>query len=246
MPQSPSRPEEIARSLRDAILSGVYRPGERLPSERDLATRMDANRSSVREALVKLSQERLIEIRRGGGARVASLDQASLDVLVHLLDLADPPDPVLVAQWLDVHEIILTGAVRLGAERASEEQIREARRLLARLGEREISDEALLRTTGELAELISAASQNLVLRMVRNALKALFERGLPERRAGLRPPREALPEIAERIDRALCERDAQGAEEGVRRLVRAGRERVLKGLEAQSARTSDPVQRRST
>jgi len=92
MAEFASRPEEIARVLRDDILRGRYGPGERLPSERELAAHLDANRSSVREALKKLEQLRLIEIRRGGGARVSPVDEASLDVLGHLLALDDGPE----------------------------------------------------------------------------------------------------------------------------------------------------------
>lgn len=234
MPRPPSRPDEIARSLRDEILRGRYAPGERLPSERDLAAATGANRSSVREALVKLEQLRLIEIRRGGGARVRSLDRASLDVLVHLLELEDPPDLVLVEQWLDVHELVVTGAVRLAVERADEQQLGEARRLLGRIREGHVTPAEIAGVMDELAELISLASRNLVLRMVRNALRALFDQRFPERRELQLPPR-AMAEIATAVDRALLERNALAAEEGVRLLMRAGRERLVKALEARSA-----------
>ncbi len=231
---TPSRPDEIARALRDDILRGRYAPGERLPSERDLATTTGANRSSVREALVKLEQLRLIEIRRGGGARVRPLDRASLDVLVHLLELEDPPDLVLVEQWLDVHELVVTGAVRLAVERADEQQIGDARLLLARIANGHLSSAEILGVMDELAELISLASRNLVLRMVRNALRALFDQRFPERRELQFSPR-ALAEIAGAVDRALVERDALAAEEGVRRLMRAGRERLVKSVGASGA-----------
>lgn len=229
-----SRPDEIARTLRDDILRGRYAPGERLPSERDLAASAGANRSSVREALVKLEQLRLIEIRRGGGARVRPLDRASLDVLVHLLELEDPPDLVLVEQWLDVHELVVAGAVRLAVERADEPQIAEARRLLARIASGRLSDSEVLTVMDQLAELISLASRNLVLRMVRNALRALFDERFPERRE-LTLSTRALAEIAGAVDRALVDRNAQAAEEGVRRLMRAGRERLMKRVEARGA-----------
>ena len=230
-----SRPDEIARALRDDILRGRYAPGERLPSERDLAATSGANRSSVREALVKLEQLRLIEIRRGGGARVRSLDRASLDVLVHLLELEDPPDLVLVEQWLDVHELVVTGAVRLAVERADEQQIDEARRLLARIAGGGLGSAEVVAVMDELAELISTASRNLVLRMVRNALRALFDQRFPERRE-LQLSSGALAAIAAQVDRALVSRDAQATEEGVRRLMRAGRERLVKAVEARSSR----------
>ena len=48
--------DQIAGSLIQDILSGQYRVSERLPSERDLATRFDANRGAVREAMKKLEQ----------------------------------------------------------------------------------------------------------------------------------------------------------------------------------------------
>ena len=230
-----SRPAEIAHALRDDILRGRYRSGERLPSERDLAAQTGANRGSVREALKKLEQQRLIEIRRGGGARVAPLNEASPDVLVHLLKLDGRLDPELVGQWIDVYELVTAGAVRLAVERADDAEIAEARQLLTRFADPSMSDQEYLRTTDELAEAISAASRNLVLRMVRRTLRALFFQRYPTR-ARLRPPAEVLEPIAAQLDQALARRDAPAAEEGVRRLLRTGRESLLKALEARAAR----------
>ena len=53
-----SKHDQIAHSLTHDILQGQYRPGERLPSERDLAARFDANRGAVREAMAVLNIER--------------------------------------------------------------------------------------------------------------------------------------------------------------------------------------------
>ena len=75
-----SKHDEIAGSLIDDILSGRYRPTERLPSERDLASRFDANRGAVREAMKKLEQMGLADVQPGG-ARVRQTEEASLDVI---------------------------------------------------------------------------------------------------------------------------------------------------------------------
>ena len=48
---TPSRSERITAALRDEILRGRYQSGDRLPSERELAVRFDANRGAVREAM---------------------------------------------------------------------------------------------------------------------------------------------------------------------------------------------------
>jgi DNA-binding FadR family transcriptional regulator len=168
---------------------------------------------------------------------VAPLDEASPDVLVHLLELDDRLDPELVGQWIDVYELVTAGAVRLAVERAGDAEIAHARRLLARFADPSMSDPQYLRTTDELAEVISAASRNLVLRMVRSTLRALFFQRYPtRRRARLRPPPEVLAPIAAQLDQALGRRDAPAAEEGVRRLLRTGRESLLKALEARAAR----------
>ncbi len=58
--------ERISAELRDEILRGRYRPGERLPSERDLAQRFEVHRGAVREALKKLEQLGLAKIEAGG------------------------------------------------------------------------------------------------------------------------------------------------------------------------------------
>ncbi len=71
------RPERISTAIRTQIealiLRGILRPGERLPSERDLANQMDVSRPSLREALAELEQAGLIETRPGAGAYVAQV-----------------------------------------------------------------------------------------------------------------------------------------------------------------------------
>jgi len=225
---APSRPESIARQIREDILSGRRRPGERLPSERELAEEAGANRSSAREALKILAQERLIEIQPGG-SRVIPVHRASLDVLAHVLRRSARPDPALVGQLLDVHELLLAGAVRLAVERASEEELARARALLDGLVVEDEDEARYLRTIASLIELIADASRNLVLRMVGNGLHAILGTVVPLLQR-LRPPRAVLAEPAATIRRALASRDAAAAEQGIRALLRLQREHVLARL----------------
>jgi GntR family transcriptional repressor for pyruvate dehydrogenase complex len=226
---TPSLAEAIVRELRDEILGGRYRPGERLPSERDLAARIGANRGSIREALKKLEQQHLIEIRRGGGARVIPLQEASLDVLEHLLVVDGNPDPILTAQCLDVLELLLTGAVRLAVERGSDAELARARELLREMSTSAMTEAAYLGKLDELTQLIHTASRNLVLQLVRNGLRSLFERRGELARYRTAPAH--LAAISKMLETALAERDAAAAQEATRQLVRANRERLLKALE---------------
>src|SRR5439155_13215693 len=74
MPVSPiprrSVPDHVFAQLREAILLGRYRPGERLLPQRALAAELEVNMASVREALKRLEQLRLVEVRHGDGTRV--------------------------------------------------------------------------------------------------------------------------------------------------------------------------------
>jgi GntR family transcriptional repressor for pyruvate dehydrogenase complex len=219
------RVEAIAEGLRAQILSGKYGPGERLPSERELSARLGVNRSSVREALKKLEQLGMIVIRPGGGARVVPMKEAGLGLLRHLLG-AKAPDRELVAQWLDVREIVVAGAARFAVERATSEEFAEAKRLLRQLVATGTSDEEFVASGDRLMALIAVASRNVVLQMVTNGLTAAAARH-GDARHKLRPSRKVLLPIVADIERAMDRRDQAAADEGVRRLLRTNRAMVI-------------------
>ncbi|WP_240722302.1 phosphonate metabolism transcriptional regulator PhnF [Poseidonocella sp. HB161398] len=62
---------EIARALRRDIAEGGYEPGDKLPTEAQMAARFGVNRHTVRHALSALASEGLVRSRRGAGAFVA-------------------------------------------------------------------------------------------------------------------------------------------------------------------------------
>lgn len=82
--------EQVARNLLDLIRSGSVRPGQQLPSERELAATLQVSRPSVREAVRGLQILGVIRTRQGGGLFVTSLDAAQilapLQMLIALTD----------------------------------------------------------------------------------------------------------------------------------------------------------------
>lgn len=75
MKNAPDLSAQIAKSIRDAIVSGDLDVGERLPSEAELSDQFNVSRSTVREALKRLAAQSLIRTQRGatGGAFVNKL-----------------------------------------------------------------------------------------------------------------------------------------------------------------------------
>jgi DNA-binding FadR family transcriptional regulator len=63
--------EQVAEHIQKQILEGKLKPGDRLPSERDLQLRLGVGRPAIREALILLQQSGLVEITNGAPSRVA-------------------------------------------------------------------------------------------------------------------------------------------------------------------------------
>ena len=88
MSENKSRVEKTFEVLRNEILLGQYRPGERLPSERDLSARFEVTRNVVRESIKKLEQLGIASVTPGG-VRVLPIEDATLEILGALLDLGE-------------------------------------------------------------------------------------------------------------------------------------------------------------
>lgn len=167
-----TKAEEITATLRDEIIKGQYRPGERMPSERDLAARFEANRGSVREALKKLEQLGIATIAPGG-VRVVPIEEASLSVLGPIVDLQEAPDPVMVGHLLEVLGALLSMAARTAMTRATDEQVKEMEDIAEKLVNH-VDDEDRDQRWRELGTLFTRVSNNLVLRLILNGLETQF------------------------------------------------------------------------
>ena len=66
--------ERIARQIKDTILSGAIKSGDRLPAERELVERFQASRISIREALKNLEASGLLTIKPGSGVFVSEVN----------------------------------------------------------------------------------------------------------------------------------------------------------------------------
>jgi GntR family transcriptional repressor for pyruvate dehydrogenase complex len=100
--------EEIMAQLVESVRQGKLQPGERLPSERELAEQLGVSRASVREALRALSLKGLVVSRPGAGTFVATgileasavppEDERALRDIFELRMLLEPPIAALAAQ----------------------------------------------------------------------------------------------------------------------------------------------------
>ena len=88
--QSEKLSQSIVRQIELLILRGILRPGERLPSERELSEKMDVSRPSLREAIADLQERGLLVARPNAGIYVAEvLGSAFSAALVDLFSRHD-------------------------------------------------------------------------------------------------------------------------------------------------------------
>src|SRR3712207_4374891 len=112
--------DAVVAVIADAIRGGLFEPGDLLPSERDLATRLNVSRNVVREAIDLLRREGVVSVKRavGGGIRVGAVTRlhgvgAGLRGMTH--------DVMQAA--LEARRAIEFPAFFLAGERASESQM---------------------------------------------------------------------------------------------------------------------------
>lgn len=224
-----SRTDEITGVLKREILLGQYRPGERLPSERDLADRFQTSRGTVRETFKKLEQLGIASIQPGG-ARVVPVEKATLDVLGTLLGLHYPPDPKLVDQVMEVFGVLIALAASSAVEKASDEQIADAIETAQALLEADVAeqDQALR----QLAFTFIEISEHLVLQLVMNGLQTQFinDPHEPEHQPVLE--NRALTKIITKLQSGLKERDGSQVTDAMKELNRLIRDSARKAFDA--------------
>jgi GntR family transcriptional repressor for pyruvate dehydrogenase complex len=201
-----SVPDHVFARLRDAILAGDYRPGERLPPQRALAADFEVNMASVREALKRLEQLRLVEVRHGDATRV--LDWRRFGGLEALM-LRGSIDDALVRDLFEARRLLLVEAARLAAERRSGEQAASLLELAEAVAIVSDDGAALLADWAFMATLVEAAG-NLVFQLVMNSVRELY---LPQADAfaALVSHRAELGHLYARVAIAVNERDAAAA-----------------------------------
>ena len=152
--------DEAIEKIKAMILSGTLRAGDRLPKEADLAADLGLSRSSLREAVKALSLVNILDVRRGDGTYVTSLEPGVL--LEALSFIVDFHRDASVLDFLRVRRILEPAATAMAAELITDQEAEELRKLLDSLGPHP-DVEALVANDLEFHRRISACSGNSVL-----------------------------------------------------------------------------------
>ena len=218
--------DQVFRLICDQILTGAYEPGEKLPTQRTLAAELDVNMASVREAVKRLEQLGLVEVRQGDAMRVRDWRAAGgLDVIAHVLFRAGGLDHEMLASLLEARRLMLAEAARLAAERRSAAQARRIAELAERIAV--ASDPAAAQGLDwELMTELVEASGNVVFLLILNSIRRLYLAHAELFRAVVAYQVELVP-IYRRVARAIEAGSGPRAARAVAELAEAQERRLL-------------------
>ncbi|MDP3549924.1 MAG: FadR/GntR family transcriptional regulator [Novosphingobium sp.] len=211
--------QDLARSLLVELSSGRYPVGSRLPAERDLAVRYEVSRPTVREAIIALEVQGLVEVRIGSGAYVRRLPGEE-----------DRPGFNVTAFELTEARLLFEGeAAALAATQVTDADVAEIELLVQRIAEENQDPNGTESADREFHLAIARATRNVA---VFNAIERLWDlrASSPEaallhekaRHANVKPVVEEHSAVVE----ALRARDPNAA----RAAMRAHLSAVLEGL----------------
>lgn len=215
--------EDVARQIERLILKKL-RPGDKLPSERELAELLRVSRSSIRDAIRSLELMGMVEPRQGAGTIVCEVTANSLaNPLANALKRKEE----LMGELLDFRKILEPPLAARAATHASVDEISEMESILKRQQEKLRAGESTIAEDSEFHYTVAMASGNSVVLKVLDILMDLL-RDTRERSMQVegRPQKSLAGHM--RILDAIKRHDGEAAKAAMRRHIEDVEEIVLK------------------
>ncbi len=217
------------------VVDGEIGVGEPLPSERRLAEVLGVSRPAVREALQRMAQTGLVEVRHGGSTTVRDFTRAAgLDLLPRLLVRDGQLSPTVARSIVEARLAVGPSIAALAAERGGPTlavQLTATLDALAVTDDGPDADVVRQRHALEFWDLVVDAADSIVFRLMFNSLRLAYE-----------PALEALgPLLADEVGQvgayrvlaaAIAEGDPDTARSAAERLLRSGTTHLVAALTA--------------
>jgi len=220
-----TRGQEVAERLRGDLTSGVFKPGEKLPPERELVTRYAAGRNTIREAVQGLVALGMLEVKAGYGTTVSRADGR----VAMARSVADRPlDDAALVDLVEFRLLLEGEAASLAARRATPEDLALIREKLAAYQDAVRLAEDVYAHDVAFHRAISSAAHNGFYLEVIDMSSQLFTGAM---RAADRGPGDVLKAAEEHalIAHHVLLGDAGAASKAMRAHILAGNERRLTG-----------------
>lgn len=211
MERQQSLSDKVAELLLETIVERGLRPGDRLPSERELGEQLAVSRTVVREAVRSLVAKGLVEVRTGSGLRVAAVDSSvvteSMRLYLHGQGGAiDYPKVHEVRAMIEVH------VAGLAADRAREDDLVRLAAICDHMEEILRGDDvdALARVDVQFHRAVAQSTQNPLYGIMLNSIGDTLLR-IRRETIGVTPLAERALASHREIHQCIAARDPEGA-----------------------------------
>ncbi|WP_199614077.1 FadR/GntR family transcriptional regulator [Paenibacillus alkalitolerans] len=164
MRSEPSKSQKVYQiifnHIKQSFDNGEFKPGSKLPPERELAARFNVSRTSIREALRVLESNGVVEVRHGDGTFIRSSEIQS--VLDSLSESNYKVDEKLLYEMLEVRMVLEAECAYIAAQKATSADLEHMRKCLDEMSKAEHNEELGYITDSQFHFYIAQATHNSV------------------------------------------------------------------------------------
>ncbi len=201
--------DSVLEQIKHSIARGDYRPGDRLPPEKELMEAFNVSRGSLREALRSLEESGFVVVRSGaaGGAYVTSEGMKSLANRLHDIMLMER---ISFDEILQFRLLTEPGVARLAAQNRTEEDIRVLEEM-NRVREKAITSGKIpIIVNIDFHQALAKASKNKVMSLLLDAIALLFSSEFKKMSLSIED-HKAILEAHKKLTRHIKNRDPEKA-----------------------------------
>ena len=198
--------EQVIEQVKNMIIDGTLKKGDKLPSERELAEHLQVSRTSIREALRALQVIGLVECRQGEGNFIKQSFENNLFEPLSIMFMLQKSD---TSEIIELRKIIEIETASIAAKKVNEEELNNMKFLIDVLKDSE-NEEERVKADKKFHYTIAHASKNFLIVSILNAVSSLIDSFIKDARRKILADKENVDVLVKQhkdIYMALKEKD---------------------------------------
>jgi GntR family transcriptional repressor for pyruvate dehydrogenase complex len=233
--QATNLTRSVVETFKEQFLNGRIKPGDRIPSERELTEKLNVSRTTIREAIIALKVMGLVDVQQGKRARVTV---PSVDNVLEILSLVAPLDKTNILNLLELREIFEPACVSLATKRVTSSELSTILQKLDYMKRSYNDVDTFFKADYEFHKAIMIATHNDMIVMFYNVFQPLL---VSLHRRIVMTSQET--DSHEKVLQAMMKGDSERASDLVREIIINSRDRLLKFISEEEQKPGDEASR---
>ena len=229
--QATNLTRSVVENFKEQFLNGRIKPGDRIPSERELTEKLNVSRSTIREAIIALKVMGLVDVQQGKRARVTV---PSVDNVLEILSLVAPLDKTNILYLLELREIFEPACVSLATKRVTPSELSTILQKLDYMKRSHKDVGTFFKADYEFHKAIMIATHNDMIVMFYNVFQPLLV-SLHKRIVMTSQETESHQKVLQ----AMMQGNSERASDLAREIIINSRDRLLKFISEEEQKAGD-------